>query len=507
MALLALMLRQKRLRANRLLIYAANPLVIVFVAGEGHLDIIQVCLLVFSMFLLFKGREAVGFLFLGLAVTAKYLAVVVLPFLMGPRRKLKWLFTFVPLLLYLPFKSAGPQIFHSLHTFGTTMHYNDGITAVFRLLFGDAWIIATITVLVLCLMMVYLTVPDLLKSVYLALGCTLLFLPTLHPWYLVLIAPFLVFFPSTAWMYLMTASVVVFPVVGIEYRTGVFQEIHWIKLIEYVPFYGLLAYVLFRQIHWVGETGYESPASVAAVIPTLNEENHLPKCLASLDDQFLLTQIVVADGGSTDDTRQLARKSGALVLTGTRGRGIQIARALEVVSADVIVVIHADCVLHPGAISRMVRKLSEDPHAVGGAFGMAFLEETRTLRVISVLNNWRARFTGISFGDQAQFFRRDAMAAAGGFPSIPLMEDVEMCLRLKQMGPMLMIPQGVRVSGRRWQESGFYRNITSVLMLFLGYLLRRRWHGKVVQGEKYYESYYRGTDARGCREVSSYKVS
>ena len=356
-------------------------------------------------------------------------------------------------------EAPGPQIFQSIHAFGATMHFNDGITAVFRLLFGDAWLIATITVLVLCLMMVYLTVPDLLKSVYLALGCTLLFLPTLHPWYLVLIAPFLVFFPSTAWMYLMTASVVVFPVVGIEYRTGVFQEIHWIKLIEYVPFYGMLAYGLFRQIHWVGEGGYSPPKSVAAVIPTLNEENHLARCLASLGGQYLLTQTVVTDGGSTDHTRQLAREGGAMILSGDKGRGIQIARAFQVVNADVIVVLHADCILSPGAFSRMVRRLSEDPHAVGGAFGMAFLEEDRRSRFISTLNNWRARLTGISFGDQAQFFRRDAMAAAGGFPPNLLMEDVELCLRLRQMGQMLFISDGVGVSGRRWQDSGFCRGL------------------------------------------------
>jgi len=491
MGLLAMMLWRRRLPANRLLIYAANPLVILFVSGEGHLDVIQVSFLVLGIFLLLRGKEAVGFLCLGVAVMAKYLAVVALPFLIGRRTRHKWTIALLPLLLYVPFEAPGPQIFQSIHAFGATMHFNDGITAVFRLLFGDSWIIATITVLVLCLMMVYLTVPDPLKGVYLALGCMLLFLPTLHPWYLVLIAPFVVFFPSAAWIYLMTASAVLFPVVGIEYETGVFQEIHWVKLIEYVPFYGMLAYGLFRQIHWVGEGGYSPPKSVAALIPTLNEENHLARCLASLGGQYLLTQTVVTDGGSTDHTRQLARESGAMVLSGDKGRGIQIARAFQVVSADVIVVIHADCVLHPGAISRMVRKLSEDPHAVGGAFGMTFSEKTRKLTLISALNNCRARLTGISFGDQAQFFRRDVISSAGGFPSIMLMEDVELCLRLKQMGQMLFISDGVGVSGRRWRDRGFCRNITTVLGLFLGYLLARRWQGKRVQSARFYKRYYR----------------
>lgn len=492
MGLLAMMLWQRRLPANRLLIYAANPLVILSVSGEGHLDVIQVFFLVFGIFLFFRGRESVGFLCLGLAAMAKYVAGVALPFLVGHRTRYRWTIALLPLLLYLPFGAPGPHIFHSIHVFGTTMHYNDGITAMFRFLFGDTWIMVAIAVLAICLMMVYLTVPDPLRCVYMALGCMLLFLPTLHPWYLVLIAPFVVFYPSAAWIYLMAASAVLFPVVGIEYKTGIFQEIHWVKLIEYVPFYGLLAYGLFRQIDWAGDSGYPPPKSVAVVIPVLNEEDYIERCLASLGGQYFVVQTVVTDGGSADRTRQLARESGAVVISGGKGRGIQIARALAVVSADVIVVLHADCVLLPGTVLRMVTRLSDDPQAVGGAFGMAFPEDTGKGRFISWLNNWRARLTGISFGDQAQFFRSDAIARAGGFPPTLLMEDVEVCLRLKQMGRMLFIPEGVSVSDRRWQQNGLFRNIITVLRLFVWFLFTRRWHGKTVQNERFYKRYYPG---------------
>jgi hypothetical protein len=154
-------------------------------------------------------------------------------------------------------------------------------------------------------------------------------------------------------------------------------------------------------------------------------------------------------------------------------------------------VLHADCVLRPGILSAVFEHLRLDPHAPGGAIGMRFEEETASARIISTLNNLRTRFTGIAFGDQAQFVRRPALQMAGGFPDLMLMEDVELSLRLKEQGRPIFIGDGVRVSSRRWQGRGFGAKIALVLKLVVRFLMERRWEEGVRSGRDYYSSYYR----------------
>jgi hypothetical protein len=121
---------------------------------------------------------------------------------------------------------------------------------------------------------------------------------------------------------------------------------------------------------------------------------------------------------------------------------------------------------------------------------MAFRGPSPQLKLIAWLNNVRARWSGISFGDQGQFFRREALANMGGFPAMMLMEDVELSLRLKRMGHPLFIRQGVRVSPRRWAHRGVAGNVWLVLKLFVGYLVERRLRGSEGVRKDYYRHYY-----------------
>lgn len=136
---------------------------------------------------------------LGLAILSKYFALVALPFLVSAENRKRSIVVLSPLMLYIPFVNAGHGIWRSLGEFGANFHYNDGMAVLIRNLFGDHHFFITILLLLICLIWVYLFVHDQLRSVYLVLGCLLLLLPTLHPWYLILIAPFLVIFPSRAW--------------------------------------------------------------------------------------------------------------------------------------------------------------------------------------------------------------------------------------------------------------------------------------------------------------------
>jgi rSAM/selenodomain-associated transferase 2 len=491
MIFLALIISNRNRPLAALLLYAANPLTIVFIAGEGHLDVIQILFLCLGLYFIFTQKEGLGFLALGLAVMAKYFALIAIPFLVTRKNYKKVLAACIPLVLFIPYVNAGLYIFQSLQAFGFRMHYNDALAGVLRFFFDESMaVVVAMIILFAGLGWLFLFVHAKLRSTYLAIACLLLCLPTLHPWYLAIITPFLVFYPSTAWLYLQAAVAVTFPVLGRELQTGVFQEIHWLKFIEYVPFYGLLLYGLFRDGLIYRYRFYPEPRSISVVIPTLNEAADIGRCLASLKDREGLAEVIVTDGGSADNTCRIARKMGARVVTGEKGRGLQIKPGVDLASGDSLIIVHADCVLQPGAFKAMLNALRGDPYVVGGSFGMNFEVDSFNSRMIAFLNRLRTRLTGISFGDQAQFFRRSALDANGGFPAMMLMEDVELSFRLKEKGRVVLLPDGVRVSSRRWQGDGFVEKFTLVLKLFLRYLIERRLAGSSCVSRNYYTAYY-----------------
>ena len=483
--------RNRRIPAGNLLLYAANPLVIAYVAGEGHLDIVEAFFLCGGILLLERRKHLMGFGMLGLAVISKYLALVALPFLIGAKNWKKSPAVLLPFLLFLPYADAGPAAFQSLTYFGLKMHYNDAATALIRAFFTDASS-AWIAVLLLAGVMawIYLVEQEPLRGAFLACGGALLLLPTLHPWYLVLVAPFMVFYPSAAWLYLQAAVALTFPVVARELSTGTFQEIHWIKVIEYGPFFVLLLRGMFKDGLIVRNRLYPAPESVSVIVPTLNEELELAGCLASLADQRGIEEVIVADGGSSDETARKARALGAKLVHAEKGRGLQIRAGTQQARGDMILVLHADCRLNPGAIVAVLDLMTRVPSAPGGAVGMQFENEGRGVRMLAFLNNLRLNVTGIAFGDQAQFFRRSLLEEMGGFPAMMLMEDVELSMRLKTLGRPVFLREGVTASGRRWLGAGFSAKFRLIVALFLGYLVKRRFLGEHRLNRRYYRAYY-----------------
>jgi len=491
LVIVLLIIHQRGVPPSRLLLYAANPLILVYIAGEGHLDVIQVfflCLAVY--FIVYKKYDTIGFIMLGMAIITKYFALVAFPFLVKAENRFKSLAVLIPLVLYLPFADAGSDIFKSLGIFAANYSYNDSLTVLIRLLFGEIHLWISVILLALCLGWVYLFVQDTIRSVYLAIGCLLLFLPTLHPWYLILLTPFLTLFPSRAWLYLHAAVLFTFPAAAIEYQTGSFQEIHWLKLLEYIPFFGLLTWALFRNGYVFREKFRGQVDSIAVVIPTLNEAELIGQCLRSLKNRTGLKEVIVADGGSTDETRNIALNAGAIFVESPRGRGLQIEKGLQSATADVIVILHADCEAQKGVFERILKTLNVNRYAVGGAVGMQFRQNNLQMNIVAALNNLRARLTGISFGDQAQFFRLQALDAIGGFPALMLMEDVELSLRLKEVGRLVFLSHGIMVSARHWQGRQFTYKLRTVLRLFPRYLIGRRFRRKDRIHQKYYDIYY-----------------
>lgn len=240
-------------------------------------------------------------------------------------------------------------------------------------------------------------------------------------------------------------------------------------------------------------SAFNSVETIAAIVPVLNEAALIRPCVDSLFQQARIKEVIVADGGSTDDTLAVAKASGARVVSSpARGRGYQISEGIRHTAADVILVIHADCRLAAGAAEGLLAALNADPFIAGGAFNMRFTESTARLRFVAWLNHLRMRLTGISFGDQGQFVRREALNRCGGFPAQMLMEDVELSLRLKQAGKTAFLPLPIHVSPRRWHSQRFVFRIGLIMRLFFHYLLARRLGKRMEEVAKTcYSKYYR----------------
>ena len=150
-------------------------------------------------------------------------------------------------------------------------------------------------------------------------------------------------------------------------------------------------------------------------------------------------ELIVVDGGSRDRTVELARPLADRVIAAPRGRGAQMNAGAAAATGDVLLFLHADTALPPRAPTRLLLDGMRDPVWQWGRFDVRIDGRSPLLDVVSGFMNWRSLITGIATGDQAMFVTRAAFAAVGGFPDIPLMEDVALSKRLKRVSRPLCL--------------------------------------------------------------------
>src|SRR6516164_4118616 len=203
-------------------------------------------------------------------------------------------------------------------------------------------------------------------------------------------------------------------------------------------------------------------SKLSIVMPVLDEGEGIVARLDALSDlRALGTEVIVVDGGSRDATIQRARPRADRVILAPRGRALQMNAGAEKASGDVLLFLHADTRL-PADADHVVLSGLERFGRAWGRFDVKIEGRSALLRVIAWLMNIRSRLTGIATGDQAIFVRRAAFQAAGGFPAIPLMEDIALCKRLKLVSPPLFVRDCAVTSGRRWEKNGVIN--TMILM-------------------------------------------
>ncbi|HUP35830.1 MAG TPA: TIGR04283 family arsenosugar biosynthesis glycosyltransferase [Candidatus Limnocylindria bacterium] len=198
---------------------------------------------------------------------------------------------------------------------------------------------------------------------------------------------------------------------------------------------------------------------LAIVIPALNEAANLSRLLPELARDCPGAAIVVVDGGSHDDTAAaVTRQPGPRLLASASGRALQMNHGAREAGGDTLLFLHADTRLPEGAARAIERALAE-PGVVGGRFDVRFDNERALFRMIAWFMNVRSRGSGICTGDQAIFVRRADFEAIGGYPDIPLMEDVELSRRLKHRGRLRALRLRVTTSARKWEREGPLRTI------------------------------------------------
>lgn len=219
-------------------------------------------------------------------------------------------------------------------------------------------------------------------------------------------------------------------------------------------------------------------------MPVLNEASAVREAIESARAAGA-DEILVVDGGSCDQTVELSRECGALVIEGGSGRGPQMNAGAARASGDVLLFLHADCRLPAGVVGEVLKALQNDCVTYGCL--RQRIDATRvSFRLLSWGNAWRTKRLGWVYGDQAMFVRRDAFEAVGGFPGIPLMEDLAISKKLrKAYGPPVVLDGPVVVSARRWQKQGVLyctlRNWAFVVLFHLGVAPERlaRWYRNV----------------------------
>ena len=209
--------------------------------------------------------------------------------------------------------------------------------------------------------------------------------------------------------------------------------------------------------------------ALCIVVPVLDEAQTLALRLQALQAfRQRGARVVVVDGGSQDDTLAIAKDHADLALLAPRGRAAQMNAGAAACPADVLLFLHADTAL-PDNADVLVRRATLGPF-FWGRFDVHIDSQRPLLRMVSMLMNLRSRWTGITTGDQALFVRHDLFRQIGGFPELPLMEDIAISRALKQHGRPACLKERVTTSARRWERHGVWRTIFLMWRLRAAYL-------------------------------------
>ncbi|MDP8935893.1 MAG: TIGR04283 family arsenosugar biosynthesis glycosyltransferase [Cyanobacteriota bacterium] len=209
---------------------------------------------------------------------------------------------------------------------------------------------------------------------------------------------------------------------------------------------------------------------ISIIIPVLNEAPTIAPVISTAG-QAQNVEIIVADGGSSDGTADIAKSLGVRVIFTAPGRATQMNAGAATATGDILLFLHADTLL-PRGYDSGARRVLANPSAVAGAFELKIDSRRLSLRLVEKGVKWRSNFLQMPYGDQAIFLKAATFDKIGGFPDLPLMEDFEFVRRLKKQGRIEIVPQPVLTSVRRWQQLGVIKTTAINQIIIIAYFLR-----------------------------------
>lgn len=185
-------------------------------------------------------------------------------------------------------------------------------------------------------------------------------------------------------------------------------------------------------------------------------------------------ELVVVDGGSKDDSVSIAREFTENVFSSKNGKGRGFAMNVGAQNAggEILLFLHADCEL-PDKAFDIIREVLSDNSVSAGAFDIRIASPELRFRVIEAGANLRSRSTSIPYGDQGMFMKKNCFEKVGGFPDLPIMEDIEISRKLRNAGKIVFVKPPLMTSARRWlKEGSLYTTLRDWVLVMLYYLMR-----------------------------------
>lgn len=208
---------------------------------------------------------------------------------------------------------------------------------------------------------------------------------------------------------------------------------------------------------------------ISIIIPVLNEARILEQTLSQLHSQLGLHELIVVDGGSTDSSIQIAEKYGK-VLSSERGRSKQLNAGAAAASGSILIFLHADIWLESGALVAVETALSSGN--VGGGFRQKIDGKNILYRAIETAGNIRGKYLKVFYGDSGIFVSRTDFKRIGGFPEIPILEEMEFSKALRRLGKTTLVTPHIHISARRWEKKGILRTTVNNWLITLLYFFK-----------------------------------
>lgn len=208
---------------------------------------------------------------------------------------------------------------------------------------------------------------------------------------------------------------------------------------------------------------------ISIIIPVLNEARILEQTLSQLYAELGPHELIVVDGGSTDGSIHIAEKYGT-VLISERGRAKQLNAGAAAASGNILIFLHADIWLESGALAAV--KMATSSGYVGGGFRQKIDGKNRFYRVIEIAGNMRGKYLKVFYGDSGIFVSRADFKKIGGFPEIPILEEMEFSKALRRLGKTTLVTPHIHISARRWETKGILRTTVNNWLITLLYFLK-----------------------------------